>query len=66
MDTLTLNLILTVIMPIISNMIQEIFRILSRCKRSKCCNSEFELEPVQKVQDKPKENNINEVKENKV
>lgn len=43
-------------MPIISNIIQELFRFLSRCKRSKCCNSEFILEDKEKnVSTKDKE-----------
>lgn len=50
-----INLIVSIVMPIISNLIQEIFRFLSRCKKSKCCGSEMELERTNS------KNNINKV-----
>lgn len=47
MDLQILTLIASLIMPIISNFIQELFRMLSRCKKSKCCNNEIEFnEPI--------------------
>ena len=55
MDIATVNLILTITMPILSNVIQELFRMCSRIKRSKCCNSNIEFkddEPIKKENDK--------------
>lgn len=52
MDLQVMTLISTIIMPIISNFIQELFRMISRCKRSKCCNNEVEFnEPIKPESD---------------
>ena len=59
MDNQTLiivNIILSAVVPIIANSIQECWRFANRVKVSKCCGNEIEL--IQPVKKEDEKNNV--------
>ena len=65
MDINYIILISTIVTPILANIIQETFRFLSKCKRSRCCGTDIEYGDERKRSFIRPSSNINLQQQNK-